>query len=228
MSRLPYGVREGYMSNGIGFVGMGIMGKPMAKNILKAGYSVVVNSRNKDSVQNVVAAGAQGKTSPREVAQSADIIFTMLSDDSVVESIVLGENGLLEGMQKGSVVVDMSTIAPSTARGIAEKLVEKGMDWLDAPVSGGDVGAEEGTLSIMVGGTAETFERVLPVLRAMGKNVSHVGGYGAGQVAKACNQIIVALTIEAVSEALIFAKKSGVDPVKIRDALLGDLRKAEF
>ena len=205
----------------IGFIGLGIMGNPMATNLMGASYQVTGYDIDQDAVNAMVEKGAGRASSPKEAAESADAIITMVPDDQIVEEVVTGKDGALEGMSKGAILVDMSTISPSTAMRVAEKLEENGMEMLDAPVSGGDVGAMEGTLSIMVGGKQEVFERMLPVLQKMGKNVNHVGDHGAGQVAKAANQIIVALTIEAVAEALIFAKKSGVDPKRVRDALMG-------
>lgn len=205
----------------IGFIGLGIMGKPMARNLINGGYQLVVHDVNRGAVEELVASGAEEAFSPKEASESADAIITMLPDDHIVEQVVTGKGGVVEGINKGSILVDMSTISPTTARRIAEKLEINGMEMLDAPVSGGEVGAIEGTLSIMVGGKQETFERVLPALQKMGRNVNYIGDHGAGQVAKASNQIIVALTIEAVAEALVFAKKSGVDPEKVRNALLG-------
>jgi 2-hydroxy-3-oxopropionate reductase len=205
----------------IGFIGLGIMGRPMAGNLIAAGYQLVVHDINREAVQELVAKGAEEALSPKEASESADAIVTILPDDDTVEQVATGKEGVLEGMSEGAILVDMSTISPTTAKRIAERLEANGMEMLDAPVSGGEVGAIEGSLSIMVGGKQEIFDRVLPVLQKMGKNINYVGDHGAGQVAKASNQIIVALTIEAVAEALIFAKKSGVDPVKVRDALLG-------
>lgn len=205
----------------IGFIGLGIMGKPMAGNLIVAGYQLVVHDVNREAVKELVAKGAEEALSPKEASESADAIVTILPDDDTVEQVATGKEGVLEGMSEGAILVDMSTISPTTAKRIAERLEANGMEMLDAPVSGGEVGAIEGSLSIMVGGKQEIFDRVLPVLQKMGKNINYVGDHGAGQVAKASNQIIVALTIEAVAEALIFAKKSGVDPDKVRDALLG-------
>jgi len=205
----------------IGFIGVGIMGKPMARNLINAGYQLVVHDVNRGAVKELVHDGAGEAFSPKEASESADAIITMLPDDHIVEHVVTGKDGAVEGMNKGAILIDMSTISPTTARSIAEKLEIKGMEMIDAPVSGGDIGAIEGTLSVMVGGRKEIFDRVLPVLQEMGKNISYVGDHGAGQVAKASNQIIVGLTIEAVAEALIFAKKSGVDPENVRNALLG-------
>lgn len=205
----------------IGFIGLGIMGNPMATNLMGASYQVTGYDIDQDTMNAMVEKGAWKALSPKEAAESTDAVITMVPDDQIVEEVVTGKDGALEGMRKGSILVDMSTISSSTAMRVAEKLEENGMEMLDAPVSGGDVGAMEGMLSIMVGGKQEIFERMLPVLQKMGKNVNHVGDHGAGQVAKAANQIIVALTIEAVAEALIFAKKSGVDPKRVRDALMG-------
>jgi len=205
----------------IGFIGLGIMGNPMATNLMGASYQVTGYDIDQDTMNAMVEKGAGKASSPKEAAESTDAVITMVPDDQIVEEVVTGKDGALEGMRKGSILVDMSTISSSTAMRVAEKLEENGMEMLDAPVSGGDVGAMEGMLSIMVGGKQEIFERMLPVLQKMGKNVNHVGDHGAGQVAKAANQIIVALTIEAVAEALIFAKKSGVDPKRVRDALMG-------
>jgi len=205
----------------IGFVGVGFMGKPMARNLMRAGYPLVVHDKNRGPVQELVAEGAKEAFSPKEVAQPVETIFTSLPDDKIVEEVVLGKNGIIEGIKSGAVLVETSTISPATARKIAEKLAPKGVEMLDAPLSGGVVGAEKATLSIMVGGKAEIFERVLPLLQKLGKNITHIGGHGTGQIAKAANQIIVALSIDAVAEALIFAKKAGADPAKVRKALLG-------
>lgn len=205
----------------IGFIGLGIMGKPMATNLMRAGYQITGYDIDQDAINAMVEKGAGKASSPEEAAKAADAVITMVPDDQIVEEIVIGKHGILEGMRKGAILMDMSTISPSTAIRVAGELEEVGMEMLDAPVSGGDVGAMEGTLSIMVGGKQEIFQRMMPVLQEMGKNINLVGDHGAGQVAKAANQIIVALTIEAVAEALIFAKKSGVDPKKVRDALMG-------
>ncbi len=212
----------------IGFVGLGIMGTPMSKNLMDAGYKLTVHDIDREVVRNLVALGATEASSPKEASTSAELVITMLPDDQIVEEVVTGKDGCMEGLREGAILVDMSTISPITARRVAKRMEQKGMEMLDAPVSGGDVGAIEGTLSIMVGGKHEVFERVLPVFQKMGKNVSYVGDHGAGQVAKASNQIIVALTIEAVAEALIFAKKSGVDPEKVRNALLGGFAQSRI
>jgi 2-hydroxy-3-oxopropionate reductase len=205
----------------IGLIGLGLMGTPMAKNLLKAGYELSVHDINRKAVDEVVGLGAKGDSSPKEVAASAEAILLSLPGDSEVEEVILGKDGILEGGRPGSVLVDMSTISPLTAKRMAEVLQERGMEMLDAPVSGGQEGAREGTLTIMVGGKPEVFELMQPALQKLGKNVTHIGSHGAGQVAKAANQIIVGLTIEAVAEALVFAAKSGVDPEKVRKALLG-------
>lgn len=205
----------------IGFIGLGIMGRPMARNLLRAGHRLVVHSRSPGPVESLVAAGAEAAPNPREVALRADVVITMLPDAPDVEAVLLGPGGVAEGVRPGMLVIDMSTSSPALARRLAAVLGEKGADVLDAPVSGGEKGAEEGTLSIMVGGSAAAFERALPVLRVLGKNIVHVGEAGAGQVAKAANQIVVGLTLEAVAEALLLATRAGVDPARVREALLG-------
>lgn len=216
------------MIKNIGFIGIGIMGKPMSRNLMKAAYSLTIYDVNPQPLEELAAEGATKADSPRGAAENADLIITMLPDDEVVEGAVFDKDGAYEGMKQGAILIDMSTISPTTARRVAERLETKGMEMLDAPVSGGDVGAKEGTLSIMVGGKKSVFDQALPVLQKMGKNVSYVGEHGAGQVAKASNQIIVAMTIQAVAEALIFAKKSGVDPEKVRKALLGGFAQSRI
>lgn len=205
----------------VGFIGLGIMGRPMALNLAKAGHSLWVHGRKPESMRPLQDAGAVPCDSPQEVARHTDIIVVMVSDTPDVEQVVLGNHGVIHGARAGAMVVDMSTISPSATREIAKHLAEKGIEMLDAPVSGGDIGAIEGTLSIMVGGRPEVFERVKPVLGSMGKTIVHIGPSGAGQVAKACNQIVAGVTIEAVAEALTLAKASGVDAGRVRDALLG-------
>ena len=205
----------------LSFIGLGIMGKPMALNLLKGGHKLRVHGRRPETMKPLVAAGAQGCASPQEAAEGADAIFIMVSDTPDVEHVIFGELGVIDGARRGSAVVDMSSISPIATQLIAKKLAEKGVDMLDAPVSGGEAGAVSGTLSIMVGGKAAVFERVLPLFQLMGKNIVHVGDHGAGQTAKVCNQMVVAQTIVAVSEAMIFASKAGVDPAKVRQALLG-------
>ena len=214
--------------NPIGFVGLGTMGKPMSRNLMKGGYSLIVHDLNREPVKELVAAGAKEAFSPKEAGQAAELVITSLTNDQVVESVVLGKEGLLEGMNKGSVLVETSTISPLTVQKIASKLNSAGIEILDSPLSGGEIGAQQATMSILVGGKAEVFERVLPVLQKMGKNITHIGSQGAGQIAKAANQIIVALTIEAVCEALIFAQKAGADPAKVRQALLGGFAQSRI
>ncbi len=205
----------------VGYIGLGLMGKSIARNILKAGFPVVVHNRSRAAVDELVSEGANDATSPREVASQVDVVFTNLPDSPDVEQVVLGENGILEGAHHGLIYVDNSTIKPASARLIAQKLAEKGVSALDAPVSGGDIGASNGTLTIMVGGEASALEKVMPAFQAMGKTVTHVGGAGAGQVAKAANQIMVAAQMVAMGELLVFSKKAGVDPRKVVDAIKG-------
>ena len=209
------------MSTKIGFIGLGIMGRPMAHNLMKAGHKLWVHGRRPTTMEALVKAGAQGCRSAAEVAAHADVIFVMVSDTPDVEQVVFGTGGIVEGARAGQVVVDMSTISPVETRRFAHDLAAKGIEMLDAPVSGGEVGAVNATLSIMVGGKDETFQRVKPLFECLGKNIVHVGAHGAGQVAKACNQIVVGVTIEAVSEALSFARRNHVDPAKVREALMG-------
>jgi 2-hydroxy-3-oxopropionate reductase len=203
----------------VGYIGLGLMGKSIARNILKAGFAVIVHNRSQAAVDELVAEGAVAAVSPKEVASQVDVIFTNLPDSPDVEKVVLGKNGIIEGARPGLIVIDNSTIKPASARMIAEKLKEKGVFSLDAPVSGGDIGAKNGTLTIMVGGEAEALEKVTPVLQAMGKTITHVGDAGAGQVAKAANQIMVAAQMVAMGELLVFSKKAGVDPRKVVEAI---------
>ena len=212
----------------VGFIGLGIMGKPMSLNVLKAGFPLVVHNRSHGSVEELVAAGAKDGGSPKGVAQRAEIILMCLPDSPDVQQVVEGPNGVFEGISPGKVIVDMSTISPVVARDLAAKAEQLGVDMLDAPVSGGDIGASQGTLSIMIGGRPEVFEQVLPVFQAMGKNIVHMGDAGAGQVTKACNQIVVALTIEAISEAMVLAVKADVDPARVRKALLGGFAQSRI
>lgn len=205
----------------VGFIGLGIMGQPMALNLIKGGHVLAVYGRRAETMAPLKAKGAIACGSPQEVAGKSDVTIVMVSDTPDVEEVVLGKNGVIHGVKPGSVVVDMSTIAPSATRDLASILAKKGIEMLDAPVSGGDIGAIQGTLSIMVGGKPEVFERVRPVLECMGKTIVYIGGSGAGQVAKACNQIVAGVTIEAVAEALTLARASGVDAAKVREALLG-------
>jgi len=209
------------MTMNLGFVGLGIMGRPMALNLRKAGHALWVYGRRAQSMQPLVEAGATACASPQEVAANADVIFIIVSDTPDVEQVILGDKGVIHGARRSSVVVDMSTISPAATREFADKLAQRGVEMLDAPVSGGEAGAINATLSIMVGGKATIFEKVRPLFEAMGKTFVHIGDHGAGQVAKACNQIVVALTIEGVSEALTFARRNGVDAAKVRAALMG-------
>ena len=209
------------MSLKIGYIGLGIMGKSMARNILKAGYSVVVHNRSRESVKELVAEGAIEGHSPANVAGQVDVVFTNLPDSPDVELVALGEQGIIEGGKAGLIYVDNSTIKPVTARSVGAKLAEKGILMLDAPVSGGDVGALNGTLTIMVGGPEEALKKVMPVLEAMGKNITHVGGLGDGQIAKAANQIMVAAQMVAMGELLILSQKAGADPEKVVEAIRG-------
>ena len=205
----------------VGYIGLGLMGKSIARNILKAGFPLIVHNRSRAAVDELVKEGAVAANSPKEVAEQVDVVFTNLPDTPDVEKVVLGENGILAGAHDGLIYVDNSTIKPVTARTIAQKLSEKNVFALDAPVSGGDIGARNGTLTIMVGGDASALEKVMPVFNAMGKTVTHVGDAGAGQVAKAANQIMVAAQMVAMGELLVFAKKAGVDPKKVVNAIKG-------
>jgi 2-hydroxy-3-oxopropionate reductase len=205
----------------VGYIGLGLMGKSIARNILKAGFPLVVHNRSRAAVDELVALGAKAATSPVEVASQVDIVFTNLPDSPDVEQVALGPHGSLEAARPGLIFIDNSTIKPATARKIAEALAEKGALALDAPVSGGDIGARDGTLAIMIGGPAEALETARPVLQAMGKTITHVGESGAGQIAKACNQIMVAAQMVAMGELLIFARKTGADPEKVVQAIRG-------
>jgi 2-hydroxy-3-oxopropionate reductase len=203
----------------VGYIGLGLMGKSIARNLLKAGFPVVVHNRSRAAVDELVAEGAIHASSPAVVAAQVDVVFTNLPDTPDVEKVVLGEKGIIEGVHKGLIVVDNSTIKPAAARMMAEKLKERDVFWLDAPVSGGDIGAKNATLTIMVGGEAEALEKVMTAFQAMGKTITHVGDAGAGQVAKAANQIMVAAQMVAMGELLVFSKKAGVDPRKVVEAI---------
>jgi 2-hydroxy-3-oxopropionate reductase len=209
------------MKERIGYIGLGLMGKPIARNLLRAGYPLVVHNRSRDPVKELEVEGAQGVFSPQEVAQNSDVIFTNLPDSPDVEEVVLGERGIVEGCGPGKIFIDNSTIKPETARKIADALAKLDVASLDAPVSGGDVGARDATLAIMVGGPKDAFQSVLPIFQAMGKSITYVGESGAGQVAKACNQIMVAAQMVAMGELLILAQKSGVEPSKVVEAIKG-------
>jgi 2-hydroxy-3-oxopropionate reductase len=205
----------------VGYIGLGIMGKSMARNILKAGYQLVLHNRSRSSVDELVAEGALGVSSPKEVASQVDVIFTNLPDSPDVEQVALGPDGVIEGAREGLIFVDNSTIKPATARYIAGELGKKSVICLDAPVSGGDIGAKNGTLAIMVGGSLDALNRVMPIFQVIGKSITHVGDSGAGQIAKAANQIMVAAQMVAMGELLILAKKAGADPEKVVAAIQG-------
>ena len=206
----------------VGFIGLGIMGKPMALNLVRAGFDLVVHSRSQGPVDEVVDAGAKRASSPAEVAGECDILITMLPDTPDVRHVLFDEpDGAATALRSGSLVVDMSTISPIASREFAEQLRAQRVGFVDAPVSGGEKGAIDAALSIMIGGSADDVARAMPLFEAMGKTIVHVGDSGAGQVAKACNQLVVASTIEAVAEALTLATRAGVDPARVREALLG-------
>ena len=205
----------------VGFVGLGIMGRPMALNLVNGGHAVTVWARRNESMAPLIAAGAQGAQSPAAVAATVDVVFSMVADAPDVRDVMLGPQGVVQGRHAGLIAVDMSTIPPAAAKGIGADLSAQGVCFLDAPVSGGEVGAVAGTLSIMVGGDQAAFDKVQPLFACMGKNVVYIGETGAGQVAKAANQILTGVGVLAVAEAMAFAKKNGTDPAKVREALLG-------
>ncbi|MFC3625580.1 NAD(P)-dependent oxidoreductase [Vogesella amnigena] len=205
----------------VGYIGLGIMGAPCVRNLLKAGHQVTVWARRRESAQPLLDAGASWADSPAALAAKVEVVVSNVSDTADVEQVLLGEQGVVHGATAGLVCVDMSTISPLGAREIAGKLAAQGIDFLDCPVSGGEVGAVNGTLTIMVGGKAEALEKVRPTLEAMGKTITHIGDSGAGQVAKACNQIAVGVGIAAVAEVMKLAKACGVNPAPVREALLG-------
>ncbi|MCO6557506.1 MAG: 2-hydroxy-3-oxopropionate reductase [Gilliamella sp.] len=207
----------------IGFIGLGIMGKPMSKNLLKAGYSLVVCDRNLDAVKDVVAAGAESAENAKEVAKRCDVIITMLPNSPHVTKVVLGENGIIDGAKKGTTIIDMSSIAPLASREIHDEVVKKGLTMLDAPVSGGEPKAIDGTLSVMVGGDKNIFDKHYDLMKAMAGSVVYTGDIGAGNVTKLANQVIVALNIAAMSEALVLATKAGVNPKLVYQAIRGGL-----
>jgi len=209
------------MNQRIGFIGLGIMGKPMARNLLKAGYELTVYSRGRQAVELLMTDGAKGASSPQEVGERSDVVITIVTDTPDVQQVILGINGILKGIPAGGTIIDMSTISPSATQAIAEAASEKSVHFLDAPVSGGEGGAIAGTLSIMVGGEEEVFNSCLPIFQAMGKNIVYVGGAGAGQFTKLCNQVAVAVTNLAMSEALIFAAKAGINLTKMHQAISG-------
>jgi len=212
----------------IGFIGLGIMGKPLAGHLTKAGDALYVHSRTHASVAALAALGAIACKNPKEVAERSEIVFLMLPDTPDVEEVLFGPDGVSKGIQSGSIVVDMSSISPVETRKFAERLRGQGVEMLDAPVSGGQIGAQNATLSIMVGGKAEVFERVKPLFEKIGKNIVYIGGNGDGQICKVANQMVVALTIEAVGEALLLASKAGADVAKVREALLGGFAQSRI
>lgn len=205
----------------IGFIGLGIMGKPMAKNLIKAGFPLTVWNRTASKMKELIEMGAKGASSPKEVAEKSNVIITMLTDSPDVEEVILGPSGVIEGVKRGSIVIDMSTISPKVARKIASKLAEVGVEMLDAPVTGGEIGAINATLSIMVGGNYETFQKCLPIFQALGKRVTYMGPHGNGQITKLCNQIICVINIQAVCEGLILAAKAGLDLDKFLEVVTG-------
>ena len=205
----------------VGYIGLGLMGKSIARNILKGGFPLFVHNRSQASVHELIAEGARSGSTPAVVAAQVDIVFTNLPDSADVEQVVLGPKGIVEGAHDGLIHIDNSTIKPASARLISDRLAARGVLSLDAPVSGGDIGARDATLAVMVGGPAAALERAMPVLRVMSKTVTHVGDAGAGQVAKAANQIMVAAQMVAMAELLMFARKAGVDPSKVVEAIKG-------
>ncbi len=211
------------MAESVGFIGLGVMGKPMARNLLRAGYTVVVHNRSRAAVDELAGEGALVAEHPKAVGEQAGVVITMLPDSPQVLEVMTGASGLLEGVHEGSLIVDMSSISPVVTTQLAAEARERGAGYVDAPVSGGDVGAQQGTLSIMAGGSEDDFARARPLFEVLGTTIVHVGGIGAGQVVKACNQIVVALSIEAVSEALVLGSKAGVNPERILDVLSGGL-----
>jgi 2-hydroxy-3-oxopropionate reductase len=212
----------------LGFIGLGIMGKPMASHLVKAGHTVHVCDLVEESVKHLCSLGGKACSCCREIAQKSDIIFIMVPDTPDVEAALFGAEGVAEGLKPGSIVVDMSSISPIATKEFAKRLAAMGVKMLDAPVSGGQVGAENATLSIMVGGPPDVFNQIKPYFELMGKNIVHIGDHGDGQTCKVANQIVVALTIEAVGEALLFASKAGADPAKVRAALLGGFAQSRI
>jgi len=212
----------------IGFIGLGIMGKPMARNLLKAGNTLVVHNRSRGAVEELSKEGAQAAANSNEVAVRSDVIITMLPDSSDVELVYAGEHGIFSGLKSGSLLIDMSSISPIVARKLAAEAEKRGSDMLDAPVSGGEAGAISGSLSIMIGGKVSAVDRAMPIFQTLGKNIVHVGDAGAGQVTKAANQMVVGTTIAIIGEALVLAKKAGVDPAKVRAALLGGFAQSKI
>jgi 2-hydroxy-3-oxopropionate reductase len=212
----------------IGFIGLGIMGKPMARNLLKAGYPLVVHNRSRGAVDELSKEGAQAAGNSNDVAARSEIVITMLPDSPDVELVYAGEQGIFSGLKSGKLLIDMSSISPVVARKLAAEARKHSCDMLDAPVSGGEAGAIGASLSIMIGGKASAVERAMPIFQALGKNIVHVGAAGAGQVTKAANQMVVGTTIAIVGEALVLAAKAGVDPAKVRQALLGGFAQSKI
>lgn len=212
----------------VGFVGLGIMGRPMALNLLKGGHQVSVWARRSESMAPLLEAGAHGVESPAAVAAGSEVVFSMVADAPDVREVMLGAQGIAQGKHPGLIAVDMSTILPAAARSIAADLADQGIPFLDAPVSGGEVGAMAGSLSIMVGGDQAFFDKVWPLFACMGKNIVYIGSSGAGQVAKAANQILTGIGVLAVAEAIAFAKKNGADPARVREALMGGFANSKI
>lgn len=207
----------------LGFIGLGVMGRPMALNLINAGYPMTVYARRPDAAAPLVAAGARVVASPAEVAQAADVVFTLVTASADSEQVALGARGIIEGARAGTVVVDMATISPLTTRSIAQALEARGVEHLDAPVSGGPMGAQGAALAIMVGGKPQVFERAKPLFERLGKTILHMGDHGAGQVTKACNQLVLTVTLQGVAEALALAQRCGADPAKVREVMLGGI-----
>ena len=205
----------------VGFIGLGLMGRSMAINLIRAGYSLTVWNRTKSKMNELIQIGAKPADSPKDVAENSDVVITMVSDSPDVEAVIMGDRGIVEGAHEGQIIIDMSTISPEVTRGIASSLKERGVEMLDAPVSGGDIGAREGTLSIMVGGSPKSFEDALPILNAMGKRITYMGINGMGQTAKLCNQVIVALNLQATCEGLMLGASAGLDLNKLIEVLTG-------
>ena len=216
------------MNLNIGYIGLGLMGRPIALNLIKAGYKLFVYARRPTSLKPLLDAGAIACDSPKHLSQNCDIVFTNVSNSSDVKDLVLGSEGIIDGASAGDVIIDMSTISPIVTCEIAKQLEIKHIEMLDAPVSGGTQGAEQASLSIMVGGKAKVFERVHPILKTVGKNITHIGNHGAGQIAKACNQLVVAQTMAAIGEAFILARSANVEPAKVREALLGGFADSQI
>jgi 2-hydroxy-3-oxopropionate reductase len=212
----------------VGFIGLGIMGKPMARNLLKAGYPLIVHNRSCGAVDELSKEGTEPAATPGEVAERSEVVITMLPDSPDVELVYTGNQGVFSGVKPGKLLIDMSSISPVVARKLATEAAKRGCDMLDAPVSGGEAGAINASLSIMIGGKESAVERAMPVFQALGKNIVHVGEAGAGQVTKAANQMVVGTTIAIVGEALVLAAKAGVDPAKVRQALLGGFAQSKI